>query len=388
MTEKRFLQNPYLKTYQASVIECVENRVVLDCSIFAPEAGGQSCDLGTINQIPLKHVSEENGILYHLLEEAPSFREGETVTLTLDWERRFDHMQNHCGEHILSGLLFTQHQIRNKGFHLGSTVSTIDVDYPKMPKEMVEQLEKDANDVVFSNQEVQTQFFEDQADLAALPLRKELKVNEDIYIVSIEGVDCVACCCPHPKTTAEVGLIKIVRFENYKGMTRLYFKCGKRALSDYRKKHDLVSELNIRYSSEDDTLLESLKIQDNKANQLKKELNQMKKIFAQQEADKLISEASDFVYQEYENATLDDLKFTAKKIAEQTDLPVVLSSLSCLSVLLTHSGKSKMNCGQIVKEFACGFGGKGGGSNTLAQALFTDGEVMRNFIKIVQAHLR
>lgn len=383
MTEKLFQINPYLKQAEASIISVEKDCLVLDRTIFAPEAGGQASDLGSIGGIPMLHAEEKSGIIYHRMENIPpEFRPGKKVSMELDWETRFDHMQNHCGEHIISGILFTNYGIGNKGFHLGSEFSTLDADMKQMPLKMVEEVELLANKAVFSAIPVKVDLIESKGAAEKLPLRKELKVEEDISIVTIPGVDCVACCCPHPSDTSQVGLIKIIKAENYKGMTRIYFKCGMRAFRDYKLKHDIITVLNKKYSSEEHNLIENINIRESKNNEIRRELFAMKSKFASMEAERLVSEADKAVLYEYDDMSLDDLKLMAKKITEISDLPVILSSASCLTVLLTHSGKSRLKCGQTVKEFACGFGGKGGGSDTLAQALFTDAEIMRNFVKI------
>ncbi|MBQ4340707.1 MAG: alanyl-tRNA editing protein [Firmicutes bacterium] len=383
MTEKLFQIDPYLKQTEAEIVEVSEDTLALDRTIFAPEAGGQASDLGTIDGIDMLHAEEKDGIVYHKMADIPSgFKAGAKVKLELDWETRFDHMQNHCGEHIISGILFTKYGIGNKGFHLGSEFSTLDADMKQMPQEMVDEVERLANKAVFSAVPVTVDMIESKEEAQKLPLRKELKVDEDISIVTIPGIDCVACCCPHPSDTSQVGLIKIIKAENYKGMTRIYFKCGMRAFEDYKLKHDIITVLNKKYSSEEHNLIENIKIQDNKNNEMRRDLYAMKSKFALMEAERLVADSEKVVSFEYDDQSLDDLKFMAKKIMEITDLPVILSSTSCMTVLLTHSGKSKLKCGKLVKEFACGFGGKGGGSDTLAQALFSDVEIMRNFVKI------
>ncbi|MBR6701103.1 MAG: alanyl-tRNA editing protein [Firmicutes bacterium] len=383
MTEKLFQIDPYLKQTEAQILSVEGDLLVLDRTIFAPEAGGQASDLGRIDEAEMLHAEEKDGVVYHKMSEIPSgFKPGKTVRLELDWETRFDHMQNHCGEHIISGILFTKYGIGNKGFHLGSEFSTLDADMKQMPQEMVDEVERLANKAVFSSIPVTVDMIDSKDEAQKLPLRKELKVDEDISIVSIPGIDCVACCCPHPSDTSQVGLIKIIKAENYKGMTRIYFKCGMRAFEDYKLKHDIITALNKKYSSEEHNLLDNIKIQDNKNNEIRRDLFAMKSKFAMMEAERLVAEADKYVHFEYDDQSLDDLKFMAKKIMEITELPVILSSTSCMTVLLTHSGKSKLKCGKIVKEFACGFGGKGGGSDSLAQALFNDVDIMRNFVKI------
>ena len=383
MTNKLYQTQQYLKQCTAVVTAAEGNIVTLDRTIFAPEAGGQASDIGTIQGVPMVHCIDRDGeILHELAEPLKGVKPGDEVELELDWMVRLDHMQNHCGEHILSGILFTEHGIENKGFHLGSEISTLDAAIKNMTEEMVRELEWKANQVVFQGIPVRVEMLETREDAEKYPLRKALKVDEDISVVIIDGVDCVACCCPHPSDTSQVGLIKIIKAEHYKGMTRVYFKCGMRALKDYQLKAEIVTALNKKYSSEDETLLENMKIQEKKVGALRSELYTLKQRFAVLEAEELIAGAEGAVVHEFENRNLDELRFLGKKLTEMTDLPVILSSTSCKTVLLIHSGKSSLKCGQVVKEFAVGFGGKGGGSDTLAQALFTDDEVMRNFVKI------
>lgn len=383
MTNKLYQTQQYLKQCTAVVTAVEGNIVTLDRTIFAPEAGGQASDIGTIQGIPMVHCIDKDGeILHELAEPLKGVKPGDEVELELDWMVRLDHMQNHCGEHILSGILFTEHGIENKGFHLGSEISTLDAAIKNMTEDMVNELEWKANQVVFQGIPVRVEMLETREDAEKYPLRKALKVDEDISVVIIDGVDCVACCCPHPSDTSQVGLIKIIKAEHYKGMTRVYFKCGMRALKDYQLKAEIVTALNKKYSSEDETLLENMKIQEKKTNALRSELYTLKQRFAALEAEELIAGAEGAVAHEFEDRNLDELKFLGKKLTEMTDLPVILSSTACKTVLLIHSGKSGLKCGQVVKEFAVGFGGKGGGSDTLAQALFTDDEVMRNFVKI------
>lgn len=383
MTNKLYQTQQYLKQCTAVVTAVEGNIVTLDRTLFAPEAGGQASDIGTIQGIPMVHCIDKDGeILHELAEPLKGVKPGDEVELELDWMVRLDHMQNHCGEHILSGILFTEHGIENKGFHLGSEISTLDAAIKNMTEDMVKELEWKANQVVFQGIPVRVEMLETREDAEKYPLRKALKVDEDISVVIIDGVDCVACCCPHPSDTSQVGLIKIIKAEHYKGMTRVYFKCGMRALKDYQLKAEIVIALNKKYSSEDETLLENMKIQEKKTNALRSELYTLKQRFAALEAEELIAGAERAVAHEFEDRNLDELKFLGKKLTEMTDLPVILSSTACKTVLLTHSGKSGLKCGQVVKEFAVGFGGKGGGSDTLAQALFTDDEVMRNFVKI------
>ncbi len=392
MTEKLFQKDMYMKEADAEIISFEGDKLVLSRTVFAPTAGGQTCDVGTINCIPVIDVIEEKGAIVHVLDlenaEADSIKslsEGAVVHMVIDWNKRFDHMQNHLGEHILSGLFKKVYDLDNKGFHLGEEHATFDIDSKEITQEMLDNIENLANQVVYDAIPVNISLLENLEQAVEFPLRKEIKVEEDITVVSVPGVDCVACCCPHPANTSEIGIIKIIGTEKYKGMTRIHFKCGKRALMDYRQKHSVVTTLNKKYSADQFTLLDKIKTVDDKNETIRKDLNRMKDTFAEIHAEKMLSEVDRLVIGELDKANIDDLKRIAKKLVEKTDLPVAISSRSDLCVFLTHSGKSKFKCGKIVKEFAIGSGGKGGGGDTQAQVIFNNLELMRNFIMIVKA---
>lgn len=388
MTEKIYQKDAYLREWDAELIRIEDGAAVFTSTIFAPEAGGQPCDLGSAGGFPIVSVEERKGEIFHKLkipEGTESPQPGQKMKMKLDWDRRFDHMQNHLGEHMLSGLFKSEYDADNKGFHLGEETGCFDIDLKEITPEMLRNIERKANRAVYAALPVTVSLVESAEDAADYPLRKPLSVDEDILIVTIPGLDCCACCCPHPSDTSQVGLIKLLRTEKYKGMTRIYYKCGMRALLDYEQKHDVVSTLSEKYSADEFTLLEKEKIADRKHEELRRELNNMKDKFAGLMAEEILSEAEKTVSHEFEAETIDDLKRIAKKVTAKTDLPVILSSAKHLCVFMTHTGKSRLRCGAVVKEFAVGAGGKGGGSDTQAQVIFSSLDTMRNFILIAQA---
>ncbi len=391
MTEKIYQTQPYVKELETVVTSVEGCKIITEKTIFAPDAGGQPCDLGTLNGIDVIYVHEEGGIIYHEVaeEKASEFKAGMSVLMSIDWNRRFDHMQNHLGEHIMSGLFKSVYDADNKGFHLGDEISHFDIALKNISPDMLQNIERLANQAVYDAKPVKVIQTASADEARTYPLRKEIDIDGDILVVIVEDIDCCACCCPHPSDTSQVGIIKIVSTEKYKGMTRIYYKCGKRALYDYEQKHDVISVLNKKYSADEFTLLEKIKIADAKNEEQRKELNKMKDKFADMTADSVLAEAESqnatAVVREFEFEKLDDLKRIAKKIIAKTDLPVMLSSLHEKCVFLTHSGKSNLRCGAVVKEFAVGAGGKGGGSDTQAQVIFNNEDTMRNFILIAAA---
>ena len=393
MTDKVYHRDAYLREWEAEVVRTEGNTAVFSSTIFAPEAGGQPCDLGTIGGFPVTGVFEKDDEIFHELEipeGSDLFRPGQKVRMELDWERRFDHMQNHLGEHMLSALFKREYDGDNRGFHLGDDVGCFDIDLKEITPEMLRNIEHKANRAVYASLPVSVIPTGSPEEAAAYPLRKPLSVDdEEILVVTVEDLDCCACCCPHPSDTSQVGIIKLLKTEKYKGMTRIYFKCGMRALLDYEQKHDVVAELSEKYSADEFTLLEKEKTAERKQEEMRRQLNRMKDRFAELTAEEILKELLDdkMISREFESETIDDLKRIAKKLTAKTDLPVVLSSVKNLCVFMTHTGKSTLRCGAVVREFAAGSGGKGGGSDTQAQAVFNNADTMRNFVRIVGASI-
>jgi alanyl-tRNA synthetase len=196
-----------------SVSECDGSFLaVLDKTIFFPEGGGQPCDTGYIDDARVAYVFEKEGIIYHRIDKLIPEKK---VLAKLDYDRRLDHMQQHCGEHILSGVFLKLYGGRNKGFHMGEDYVTADIDLEDITEEMVNKAEERANIDIYKSKLVKT-YVVDKEQADKLPLRKELKVDSDIRIVDIEGVDIVACCGTHPRLTSEVGIIKVLKTEKYK----------------------------------------------------------------------------------------------------------------------------------------------------------------------------
>lgn len=383
MTEKIFQKDRYLKKTDAVITSVNGKEITLDRTIFAPDSGGQPSDRGLIAGLPVMMATEKSGEVVHVLENDPgdALSEGMNVEISIDWERRFDHMQNHLGEHILSGIFKSMYDIDNKGFHMGETEGTFDLDIPSLTEEMITAVEDRANEVIAQAIPVEVKMIRDIEEARELPLRKELKVNEDILVVTVPGVDCVACCCPHPADTSQIGIIKLLGTEKYKGMTRVHFLCGRRALLDYRQKHKVITVLNEKYSADEFTLLDKMKKIDDKNEAVRKERNGLKTEIAKGSAQRLAAMDENVVVHRFPNADMERLRTTAKFFTELSDRPLILASESDSCVLLAHSGSADMKCGALVKEL--GKGGRGGGKNDQAQVMFSDRADMDSFVEAV-----
>ena len=285
-TVKLYQKNVYLKEFDAKITSARTDGkdiiITLDQTAFFPTGGGQSCDRGNISGFEVTDVYEENGHIFHRLKSGASkgeLGEGDAVSGQIDWEHRFDNMQRHCGEHILSGMFFREYGGVNRGFHMGDEYMTIDISLEEKPEykevtwEMAQHVELCTNEAIWSNAPVITRHFDKREEAENLPLRKALAFDEDITIVCVGSTDnpsdCVACCGTHPSTAGQVGLVKLYKVEPNKGMFRIYFEAGKRALMDYDKKHNILTELGGRYSAGTDDLMDKIRIHEDKQKELR-----------------------------------------------------------------------------------------------------------------------
>lgn len=244
MTEKLYDFNSYLKEFTATVVSCNETedgkyKIILDKTAFFPEEGGQCCDTGTLGDANVLYVSLEGEKIVHITDKPLS---GE-VSGKIDFTKRFRNMQNHTGEHILSGIIFKNYGFNNVGFHLGEIEVTMDVD-GILTREQIDEVELLANKVVYSNVAVKG-YYPEKELLQTLEYRSKKEIDGAVRIVNIEGVDDCACCAPHVNFTGEIGLIKIVAFAKMRGGTRLTIKCGLDALLDYNEKFRNVYAISV-----------------------------------------------------------------------------------------------------------------------------------------------
>lgn len=248
MTEKLYDKDSYMSEFTAMVLQCKPScdgfAAVLDRTAFFPEGGGQSADTGSIGAARVLDVQEKDGVITHYIDT--ELEAGKEYDCILDFEKRFRRMQNHTGEHIVSGLVHSLYGFDNVGFHLGSVDVTMDYN-GVLTREDILKIEYLANKACAENLEVVTGY-PAQSELAAMQYRSKLELSENVRIVEIPGYDVCACCAPHVARTGAVGMIKLLDFIKYKGGVRIHMKCGLDALDDYNDKYRNISEVAARLS--------------------------------------------------------------------------------------------------------------------------------------------
>lgn len=286
--ERLFDTDSDVKEFEAVVTACEQKdekawRVVLDRTAFFPEGGGQTGDRGWLDDVPVVDTYEKDGVIFH--EVTAPIEPGRRVHGRLDFAERFDKMQQHTGEHILSGIAHRLYGYENVGFHLGAEVTTMDFD-GELSSEQVKDLEIRANEAVYANLPVRIQLPSKSA-LSQMVYRSKIEIEGQVRIVEIPGVDCCACCAPHVGTTAEIGIIKIVSCERHRGGCRLTILCGMRALKDHQKKQELTGQLSAALSAKPERIAEAVQHLQEQQQTLREQLNRIQARYLQEKLEKV-----------------------------------------------------------------------------------------------------
>ena len=374
-----YYDDAYLDRFSARVVERVtwENHpaVVLDRTAFYPTAGGQPADRGSLNGVAVVDVvlRERDDAILHVLARALPESDGSAVEGQIDWPRRFDHMQQHTGQHVLSAAFEQVLDADTVGFHLGSQTSTVDIDAPRLDGERALEVERLSNRIVWQDHAVDVRFV-DQEALASLPLRRPPTVEGPIRIVSIGDFDVNPCGGTHVSRTGETGLIRISSLDYRGDVTRVTFLCGGRALRDYRDKDGVIDRLTARLTVgywELDQAVERLQ-DENK--HLHKALRQARERLLAVAAEDLIAQAVPCgpyravlrVWQEGKPAA--DLRGLALALRSHTDVIALLASIDeGTNVCFACADDVPADAAALLKKVLHPLGGKGGGQPHLAQ---------------------
>jgi alanyl-tRNA synthetase len=380
MTERLYYADAYVRHFAAQVIERVEVNgrpaVILDRTAFYPEGGGQPSDRGTLNRVEVIDVQlreADEQVLHVLAAPLPE----DSVTGTVDAARRFDLMQQHTGQHILSQALVHTAHAETVSFHLNPDPNdgalTIDLNTTALTPAQIDQAEDFANAIVTENRPVVARFVS-AAELEGLPLRKPPKVDKSIRIVEVQGFDWSACGGTHVARTGEVGLIKIVKVERRNTETRVEFRCGRRALSDYRRKHQLITQAAAELSIGFGELAQAIGRLQADAKAARRQLAETETRWQQVEARELLNTLEprrDFgvITHSWQQRDIAYLKRMANLLTAQPQTVALLGATGqSLALVFARSKDLSIDLAVVLKAVAARLGGKGGGSPDFAQA--------------------
>jgi alanyl-tRNA synthetase len=365
LTEKLYDIDSHLKEFTATVIDSYQKAdgyvTVLDRTAFFPEGGGQASDIGYINDAEVYDVRIQDGIIYHYTTKP--FKKGETVLGKLDFERRFDFMQQHSAEHIVSGIAHKYYACENVGFHLGEDIVTLDFD-KSLTREDILRIEALSNEAVFKNVGIKA-YYPDSEALKAIEYRSKKEIEGAVRIVEIEGVDSCACCAPHVNFSGEIGLIKLLGFERLRGGVRIELKAGRRALEDYNEKYLNVSKISSALCVKQNETADAVERLQKQLSDMKFELTGIKKQI-------LLSKVESFVPEKYVTALFEealeikDLQYLADALYKKSGgVRAVFSPISDGFSFAICGDEAKLS--KFFKAFKESFSVRGGGRGTMVQ---------------------
>jgi alanyl-tRNA synthetase len=368
-----YFDDPCLTSFSANIVGRRDwhdrPAVALDRTAFYPEGGGQPADRGLLDAARVVDVqADDNGVVWHILDGTP---DGDLVQGQVDWPRRFDHMQQHHGQHLLSAAFEELFGLRTVSFHLGADASSIDLAGEATDQQLLD-AESRANEIIWEDRPVEARFVTPE-ELAAIPLRKPPAVEGPVRVVSVPGFDHSACGGTHPKSTGAVGLLHVRRREKRGGDTRVEFVCGGRALRDLRVRGGLVTRLAAGLTVGVDELEEAVARVRGESDAARKRLAGAMERLLGYEARELVARAPrtaagvPVVSAVRNDLSLDEARVLVRAVAAEGAIAVVGLRGERAQLLVGRGEGVDLDCGKLIREVLPQFGGKGGGPPQMAQ---------------------
>lgn len=395
MTVKQYYQDAYMKTFHTSIQDQKQDDlgwyVVLEQTAFYPTGGGQPHDTGTLKNKRIINVEEVNGEIRHYIGEPFDDISG-VVEGQLDWERRFDHMQQHAGQHILSAAFAESLQYETISFHLGKEILTIDLEVSDLTESDARETEALANRMIQDSRPIETRWIT-EAELSQYPLRKQPTVTDDIRLVIIPDFDYNGCGGTHPRSTSEVGAIKILDWEKHKGHIRLQFVCGNRVLKQLHQKHGLLRELTGVLQAPEENMIPVVDRLIAKQKDQEKALEGLKEVLLTYEAEGLLGEGTlqkghTVIKKAYAERPIQELQKIAQHIISKRDdmlVLLVVKNDQKLQLVAAKGSSPSVNLREIAQKIFPMINGKGGGKESFVQgggeALMSKEELLEILVK-------
>ena len=367
---KLYYDSAYIKEFEAQVLSCQEGKkgweITLSATAFYPEGGGQPADTGLLGNVRVTDVHEKDGQVVHYTDGPLPV--GEMVRGVIDWDRRFQHMQEHSGEHLVSGLIHQRFGYDNVGFHMGTDEVTIDFNGVLEWGDLMA-IEEKANGMIWENLEISA-VYPEKDELDAMEYRSKKELTGAVRIVSIPGGDVCACCGTHVERTGEIGLVKFLSMIHYKGGVRISLLCGKRAVEDYERKRDQVQKISVLLSARPGEISRAVeKLKDEEAKLQEKLVAAYDKLIASEVRDIKEGDGDIFILEPDFEAI--QLRHLVNRLLEEKKGKTVLAlggaaEGSFLYVLGIRDGDMRL----LSRELNGLLNGRGGGSAQMAQGTF------------------
>jgi alanyl-tRNA synthetase len=377
MTHRYYYNDAYRVSFQAEVLETVEHAgrpaLVLEGTYFYPTSGGQPFDTGSINSSKVVDVliRPNDGAILHVLDSPLIER---SLSAQIEWSRRFDHMQQHSGQHILSQAFLRVLDASTVSFHLGDDTSTIDLDLPHLKEEDATAVERLSNQIIWENRAVEIRTVSRQ-EAMEIPMRKKPPIEGDtLRLVVITDFDVSACGGTHVANTGEVGVIKIIGWERRHSQVRVEFVCGSRALSDYREKNRVIRNLSATLTTGYWELESSVARQIEEVSELRRQIRKCRKKVIENNVTDILNEAAGIedgrpLVKVFTDITVKELRIIANQlIAAKQGVSLLAAMDEKTTLVFAKSEDSEGDMNALIKDaFSLLGSGSGGGSPRFAQ---------------------
>jgi alanyl-tRNA synthetase len=396
MENKIFYQDAYIKSFTAQVVDQGKDKegkyyIVLNQTAFYPTGGGQPHDIGTIENIKVLNVEEVDGEVRHYLE-SEVHDVSTPIYGVIDWDRRYDHMQQHAGQHILSASFEQLFGYKTIGFHLGNETLTIDLETANLLESEVLKVEELANQIILENRPIETKWVTED-ELVNYDLRKETKVKEDIRLVIIPSFDYNGCGGTHPKATGEVQAIKIIDWERQKKKVRVQFVCGTRVLKQFHQKNKVLMELTTLLNAPEKDMQEAVTRLLENSKSMEKELAQSLETLLHYEAKSLLEKGKSenrIVSGEFQNRSIQELQKLARIIIAEDEETIVLfvsQNENRLQLVGARGTAENVSMKKVIGNALSLINGKGGGSDSFAQgggeAIISGENMLQHLLELI-----
>ena len=379
MTKKLYDYDAYATEFEAKVLSCEEIErkqqdgsvqtlyaVILDQTLFFPEEGGQTPDQGMLDDAEVMDVQIQGEVIIHYATKW--MQPNDCVEGKIDWKHRFFNMQQHSGEHLFSGLAHRKYGLKNVGFHLSNQIVTMDFD-KALNEEQLKEMEWEINQAIVANVEIKTGY-PAKEELAELEYRSKIEIDGAIRIVEIPGYDICACCAPHVRRTGEIGMFKIQSVQNYKGGMRISFLCGFRALEEYRRKSEIISELSGILTTNQENLADHVSKLKTQVQSLKTQLSNAKQTLMESKIAEIPAEQKDVILFERDLDT-QVMRSVVNKLMETHDGVCGIFAGNDEEGYNFIIGSKTVDCREVAIMLREKFGARGGGKPQMIQGSLT-----------------
>ena len=369
MTQKLYYQDPYIFQFTATVLSCAPKGeqwlIRLDQTAFFPEEGGQYADTGFLNEVAVVDAQEKDGIILHVTT-AP-LEVGQSVVGRVDIPQRLRKMQNHSGEHIVSGLFHSLYGLTNVGFHLGHDDVTIDLS-GEVTREDLYRVEALANEAIWKDLPIRAEFPSPE-ELADLDYRSKLELTENVRIVTVPGYDICACCAPHVATTGQIGMIKLLDFARYKGGVRIHMLCGVDALADYHNRYLATAAISAKLTAPQSEVVDAVERLHAELQEKKQQIARLQLALADEIGCGIAKGDTPILFFE-DRLDIPARRALVNSAAEKRPLAALFAGDDQKGYSFLMGSKS-IDLRPFVKTMTATLGGKGGGSATMMQGTLT-----------------